>query len=235
MELSRVFAVVLLAVSALLAAMFVTTVFSDTTPANTCPTGMLRIDINGTYICAVSVPSYTPSYVSLMVGQVNGTFTLNLTCLYEAGCNVNVTGYDYVNGSAVPLGSLQSSLAPGETRSWSFNVTGSGVALVYVNGDYLGAFAAPVGVGVGAGGLLKSLASWSPFTMVVAGLLVVSVPLGWMLQKEWGTAGLALLAGSYLIYMFVYALTDDALVASLVSVFSGLAGLFYLLVSGGST
>lgn len=234
MERIRVFTAVLLAVSALLVAVFTVIAFSDTTTPATCPTGMLRIDINGTYICAVSVPSYTPSYVSLMVSQVNGTFTLNLTCLYEAGCNVNVTVYDYVNGSAVPLGSVQSSLPPGETGSWSFSVNGSGVALVYVNGDYLGAFAAPVGVSVGAGVLLKSLASSSPFIMIVTGLLVVSVPLGWMLQKEWGTAGLALLASSYLIYMFTYALTDDILVSSLVSVFSGLAGLFYLLVSGGS-
>jgi hypothetical protein len=234
LERIRVFTAVLLAVSALLVAVFTVIAFSDTTTPATCPTGMLRIDINGTYICAVSVPSYTPSYVSLMVSQVNGTFTLNLTCLYEAGCNVNVTVYDYVNGSAVPLGSVQSSLPPGETGSWSFSVNGSGVALVYVNGDYLGAFAAPVGVSVGAGVLLKSLASSSPFIMIVTGLLVVSVPLGWMLQKEWGTAGLALLASSYLIYMFTYALTDDILVSSLVSVFSGLAGLFYLLVSGGS-
>jgi len=232
---SRVFTAVLLAVLALLTAVFTLIVSSDTAPADACPTGMLRIDINGTYICAVSVPSYTPSFVSLSAGQVNGTFTLNLTCLYEAGCNVNVTGFDYVDGAAVPLGSVQSSLAPGETKSWSFSVAGTGVALVYVNGDYLGAFTAPVGVGVGAGGLLKSLASSSPFTMIAAGLLVVGVPLGWMLQKEWGTAGLALLAGSYLIYMFAYALTDDGLIASLVSVFSGLAGLFYLLVSGGST
>lgn len=201
-----------------------------------CKPGMLKVDLNGTVICAVEVEDYKPIYASFVFQQSGGVFNVSMACLYEASCNVFMSVYDYVNNTAIFVANVTEAVASGVSKSWSFNVTGRGVAVVYVNDVFLGAFTpvvveAPEEVAKN----IKDLASTSPYVAVLAGLLIVSPPLGWMLQREWGVAGLALVGASTLIFIFVSALTGDFVVASFVSALSGLLGVIYLFLSGGGT
>lgn len=203
---------------------------------NYCKPGMLKVDLNGTVICAVEVEDYKPIYASFVFQQSGGVFNVSMACLYKASCNVSMSVYDYVNNTASFVANVTEAVASGGIKSWSFNVTGRGVAVVYVNDVFLGAFTpvvveAPEEVAKS----LKDLASTSPYVAVLAGLLIVSPSLGWMLQREWGVAGLALVGASTLIFIFVSALTGDFVVASFVSVLSGLLGVIYLVLSGGGT
>lgn len=204
--------------------------------AEYCKPGMLKVDLNGTAICAVEVEDYKPIYASFVFLQSGGVFNVSMACLYGASCNVSMSVYDYVNNTAKFVANVTEAVASGGSKSWSFNVTGRGVVVLYVNDVFLGAFApvvveAPKEVAKN----IKNLASTSPYVAVLAGLLIVSPSLGWMLQREWGIAGLALVGASTLIFMFVSALTEDFVVASFVSVISGLLGVIYLVLSGGSS
>jgi hypothetical protein len=201
-----------------------------------CEPGMLKIDLNGTVICVVEVEDYKPIYASFTFQQSSGVFNISMVCLYEAPCNVSMSIYDSLEGATLLVANVSETVASGGSRLWSFNVTGRGIAVMYVNDVFLGAFApvvlqAPDEVVAN----LKNLASTSPYIAILAGLLIVSPTLGWMLQREWGIAGLALVGASTLLFTFVFFLTGDAAIASLVSVISGLIGLIYLILSGGGT
>jgi len=199
-----------------------------------CEPGLLRIDLNGTVICAVEAEDFKPIHASFMFQQADGVFNIFMTCLYEVPCGVSMIIYDYLGGATLLVASVSETVESGESRSWSFSVTGRGVAVVYVNDVFLGAFAPVIlqtpGEIVAS---LRDLASISPYVTILAGLLIVSPTLGWMLQREWGIAGLALVGASTLLFTFVFSLTGDFAIATLVSAISGLIGLIYLVLSGG--
>jgi hypothetical protein len=201
-----------------------------------CKPGELKVDLNGTVICAVEVEDYKPIYASFVFQQSGGVFNVSMTCLYEAACNVSMSVYDYVNNTAVSVANVSEVVASGKSKSWSFSVSGRGIAVVYVNDVFLGVFTpAVVEAPEEVTKNIRDLASMSPYVAVLAGLLIVSPSLGWMLQREWGVAGLALVGASTLIFIFVSALTGDVVVASFVSVLSGLLGIVYLVLSGGGS
>jgi hypothetical protein len=201
-----------------------------------CKPGELKVDLNGTVICAVEVEDYKPIYASFIFQQSDGVFNVSMTCLYEASCNVSMSIYDYVNSTAVSVANVTEVVESGGSRSWGFSVSGRGIAVVYVNDVFLGAFTpATVEAPEEVTKNIKDLASTSPYVAVLAGLLIVSPSLGWMLQREWGVAGLALVGASTLIFIFVSALTGDVVVASFVSVLSGLLGIVYLVLSCGGS
>jgi len=201
-----------------------------------CKPGELKVDLNGTVICAVEVEDYKPIYASFVFQQSSGVFNVSMTCLYEASCNVSMSIYDYVNNTAVSIANVSDVVASGGSKSWSFSVSGKGIAVVYVNDVFLGAFTpAVVEAPEEVTKNIKDLASTSPYVAILAGLLIVSPSLGWMLQREWGIAGLALVGASTLLFIFVSALTGDVVVATFVSVLSGLLGVVYLVLSGGGS
>jgi hypothetical protein len=199
-----------------------------------CPPGSLVVNASGTYICALQVSDYTPVFTSLTLNQFGNVLNGSVTCLTAGGCSLNLTAYDYSGGSLTKIGSLVTNLTGGSTQSFSYECSGVGVVSLEVNDVFVGWFTpAVVNVPTAVGTTLKELASRDPMVMVVAGLLVVSVPLGWSLSREQGLSGLALAGASLIIYSFVLLLTTDVVVATLISVVSAFVGIVYVVMQGG--
>jgi len=221
----------------LLALLLALTPAADTASnqSSVCPPGALVVNATGTFICAFEVEEYTPVFISLHLVQEGGTANLTLTCITLGGCNATIFAYDYHQGSLTPLGNSTLALGQGESRVLAYACTGTCVFGLEVNSVWLGYYTSPaVQVPKVVAEELASLASRDPLVLAVAGLLVVSVPLGWMLTRELGATGVALAATSVLLYTLVYALTGSVTVATLVSALSGLVGVVYALVQGGT-
>ena len=199
-----------------------------------CPPGSLVVNASGTFICALQVSDYTPVFTSLTLNQFGNSLNGSVTCLTAGGCSLNLTVYDYSGGSLTKIGSLVANLTGGSTQTFSYECSGVGIVSLEVNDVFVGWFTpAVVNVPTAVGTTLKELASRDPIVMVVAGLLVVSVPLGWSLSREQGLSGLALAGASLIIYSFVLLLTADVVVATLISVVSAFVGIVYVVMQGG--
>jgi len=201
-----------------------------------CPPGAVVMNATGTYVCAVNVSDYIPVFASLSLDQYGNSLKVNIKCLTAGGCVVNLTIYDYVNGELNLVDQLLG-LSLGEGESWEYTYTqcsGVCVARLSVNGEFLGWYVPVVAeIPTAVGSSLKELASRDPMILVVAGLLVISVPLGWALVREQGLSGLALAGASLLIYLFTLFLTGDTAVSALISVVSAFAGILFMVIQGG--
>jgi len=223
-------ALVLTAVVALLAS----PLSAETSPTpSPCPPGSLVVNATGTYICAVEVEEFTPAFTSVSVVQEGSAATLRLVCLTVGGCEVDVEAYDYVGGTLGSLGTTAVVLEPGASATLNYTCSGVCVFGLEVNGVWLGYFTARAPAVPTVSGELTSLARESPLVLVVVGLLVVSIPLGWSLTRDLGVSGLALVATSLLIYTLTYSLTGSVQVAATISVVAALVGIVYTVVHGG--
>jgi hypothetical protein len=199
-----------------------------------CPPGALVVNSTGTFICAFEVANYTPVFISLYLSQEEGNFTGILTCLDSSGCRVNVTIYDYYNNTLNTIGNLNTAINAGENIAWNYTVNGRGVVEIYVNDVFMGYYVAQVvSYPTAVPSTLKDLAGQHPLLTVIIGLLVVGTPLGWILQREFGLAGLALAGASMLIYVLTRALTGSDPVAIALAVVSGLIGVVFIVMHGG--
>jgi hypothetical protein len=190
-------------VLALLGAGRVVVVSEDASP---CPEGYLIVNTTGTFICPIPVKEYTSLYVSLFLHQDGSNFTVALACLAVSGCEVQMAVYDYYNDTLREVSRESFNLAqwkPGvseEVFARSYTVTGLGVVELHVNNVTLGFFTAPELPRLDAvQSNLSEIYSASPLLAAIVGLLVVSIPLGWILQREMGLAGLALAGSSVLV------------------------------------
>jgi hypothetical protein len=209
-------------------------VASASTAQPACPPGSLVVNSTGTFICAFEVANYTPVFVSLHLSQEGSSFSGVLTCLVSSGCAVSIEVYDYYEGELSRVGTVTRDLDPGESVSWSYIVRGRGVIEVRVNNVFMGYYTAQVAPHpVTVPPALRELAEQHPLLTVVIGLLVVGVPLGWVLQRELGLAGLTLAGASMLIYVLTMALTGSDAVAVALSVVCGLVGVILVTVQGG--
>lgn len=214
---------------------------STPTPAPDCPPGYLVINGTWTYICAIPVDNYTSMYVSLSLVQQGDNFSFTIVCLAVDGCDVNVSVYDYYDGALSLVDAVTARIPRWDPRSGagalsrSYSVKGRGVVKLTVNAADLGYYVAPVvSVPEQVSRGLAELASLGPLVAVAVGLLVVAVPLGWLLQRELGLAGLALAGCATLLFALVLAITNSAVVATAVSVLVGLIGVVLVVSQGGS-
>jgi len=224
----------------LLVALAVVAALALSAPANgqasgqECPPGSLVVNATGAFICAFEVEEVTPVYASLHLVQEGNNFTVYFACLDVAGCNVNLKAYSYENGSLSYAGGVAQRVEKGGLAAWSFIVGGRGVVEVWVNEAFLGHYAAPAaGAPTAVSEALSELAGSSPLLTVVAGLVVVGVPLGWILQREFGTAGLALAGASMLVYLLTRSLTGSDVVSIVVAAVCGLVGVVLVVMHGG--
>jgi hypothetical protein len=223
----------LIAVLSLLGAVVVLTALQHAW-SQACPRGALVVNATGTFICAFEVSEYTPIFASLSLAQSGGELTVTLTCLDSSGCRVEMTVYDYHDNALDIVDTITAKIPAGRSETWSYSVTGRGVVEVYVNGAFLGYYAAPVAPAPTAvPPTLRDLASRDPVLTVAVGLLVVGVPLGWIMQRELGAAGLALAGASMLVYVLVLILTGSPTVATAISVVCGLIGVVLVVMHGG--
>jgi len=199
-----------------------------------CPPGALVVNSTGTFICAFEVANYTPVFISLYLSQEGGNFTGILACLDSSGCRINVTIYDYYNNTLNTIGNLNTAINAGENIKWNYTVNGRGIAEIYVNDVFMGYYVAQVvPYPTAVPSTLKDLAGQHPLLTVIIGLLVVGTPLGWILQRELGLAGLALAGASMLIYVLTRALTGSDPIAIALAVVSGLIGVVFIIMHGG--
>ena len=200
-----------------------------------CPPGAVVMNSTGTYVCAANVSDYIPVFASLSLDQYGNALKANVKCLTAGGCAVNLTIYDYVNGELSLVDQRLVSLGEGESWEYTYRpCSGVCVARLSVNGEFLGWYVPVVAeIPTAVGSSLKELASRDPMILVVAGLLVISVPLGWVLVREQGLSGLALAGASLLIYLFTLFLTGDTVVATLISVVSAFVGILFVVIQGG--
>jgi len=199
-----------------------------------CPPGSLVINATGAFVCAFEVEEVTPVYASLHLMQKGNNFTVYFACLDVADCKVNLKVYSYENGSLSYAGGVVQRVEKGGLATWSFLVDGKGVVEIWVNEAFLGYYVAPVAeVPTAVSEALSELAGSSPLFTVVAGLVVVGVPLGWILQREFGTAGLALAGASMLVYLFTRSLTGNDIVSTVMAVICGLVGVVLVIMHGG--
>jgi hypothetical protein len=211
------------------------------TPAPDCPPGYLVINGTWTYICAIPVSNYTSMYVSLSLVQQGNNFSFSVACLAVDGCDVKVGVYDYYNGTLSPVDTVAAQIPRWDPRngtgvlSRSYSVNGRGVVKLTVNTAELGYYVAPaVSAPEQASRGFAELASLSPLVAIAIGLLVVAVPLGWLLQRELGLAGLALAGCATLFFILVFTVTGSAIVATVISVLAGLIGIVLVISQGGS-
>jgi hypothetical protein len=211
------------------------------TPTPDCPPGYLVINGTWTYICAIPVDDYTSMYVSLSLVQVGNNFSFAIACLALDGCSVEAYVYDYYNGTLNPVDNVVAQIPRWDPRngtgvlSRSYSVNGRGVVKLTVNTAELGYYVAPAVSVPGQAQLgFAELASLSPLVAVAVGLLVVAVPLGWLLQRELGLAGLALAGCSTLLFTLVFTVTGSAIVATVISVLVGLIGVVLVISQGGA-
>jgi hypothetical protein len=224
----------LFAVLSLLGAVVVLVVLAQHAWSQACPPGALIVNATGTFICAVEAGNYTPIFASLSLAQSGGEFTVTLTCLDSSGCRVNMTIYDYHDNVLDTVDKVTAEIPAGKSETWSYNVTGRGIVEVYVNGALLGYYAAPVvPVPTAVPPALGDLASRDPVLTVAVGLLIVGVPLGWIMQRELGVAGLALAGASMLIYVLTLILTGSPAIATAISAVCGLIGVVLVVMHGG--
>jgi hypothetical protein len=211
------------------------------TPSPDCPPGYLVINGTWTYICAIPVSNYTGMYVSLSLVQVGSNFSFAIACLTVDGCSVEVGVYDYYNGTLSPVDTVIAQIPRWDPRSGtgvlsrSYSVSGRGVVKLTVNTADLGYYVAPaVSAPEQAQRGFAELASLSPLVATAVGLLVVAVPLGWLLQRELGLAGLALAGCATLFFTLVFTVTGSVLVATVISVLAGLIGVVLVILQGGA-
>jgi hypothetical protein len=199
--------------------------------------------INGTwtYICAIPVDNYTSMYVSLSLVQQGNNFSFSIACLAVDGCNVEANVYDYYNGTLSLVDTVAAQIPRWDPRnntgtlSRSYSVSGRGVVKLTVNTAELGYYVAPaVSAPEQASRGFAELASLSPLVAIAVGLLVVAVPLGWLLQRELGLAGLALAGCATLLFTLVFTVTGNAIVATVISILAGLIGIVLVISQGGS-
>jgi len=193
------------------------------------------VNATGTFICAVEIAEYTPVYVSLHLTQEENNFTVLLVCLDSVGCRVKMNIYDYYNNTLYSVSEVSVNVSSGESLSESYLVLGRGVVELTINDVYLGHYVAQVfEVPTAVPTTLRDLAGLDPVLTAVIGLIVVGVPVGWLMQRELGLAGLALAGASMLIYVLVKALTGSDPVAITLACISALIGVVLLVMHGGS-
>jgi hypothetical protein len=224
----------LITILALLGAVVALIMLAQSAWSQACPSGALIVNATGTFICAIEVGEYTPVFASLSLAQDGGEFTVTLTCLDSSGCRVNMTIYDYRDNTLDTVDTITAEIPAGKSETWSFSVAGRGVVEVYVNGVLLGFYTAHVvQAPTAVPSTLRDLAGRDPVLTIAVGLLIVGVPLGWVMQRELGVAGLALAGASMLIYVLVLILTGSPAIATAISVVCGLIGVVLVVMHGG--
>ena len=193
------------------------------------------VDPSGVYVCVGRIKVVNATFASFYLEQVEDRIVFRAVCLVYGGCKFNITVY-YINssGGLVLVGWFTERIGAGESISKTVTgVMGRGVVRVEVNDVLLGYYS-PLSINIDprVPATLRTLASLHPLLTVVAGLLVVAVPLGWLLQREFGLAGLALASMSIPVYILAYALTGEVPVAVLISTLSALIGLILLAAHG---
>jgi len=198
-----------------------------------CPEGALVVNASGAFICAVRAENISLVFASILVMQQNSNANVTLFCMYSDGCNATVYAYDLYNNSLSQIASQQVSIGAGASKTLSFvGFRGLAIFRVIINGVDMGYYTAPSAQIPQISSALSNIASMHTMLAILAGLLIVSVPLGWSLQREWGLAGLALVGAANLIYLFVSLLTGNPLLALLVATLSAIIGVIYIIVGG---
>jgi len=224
----------LFATLALLGAVVALIILTQHAWSQACPPGALVVNATGTFICAFEVGEYTPIFASLSLAQSGGEFMVTLTCLDSSGCRVNMTIYDYRDDTVDVVDTITAEIPAGKSETWSFSVAGRGIVEVYVNGVFLGYYTAHVvQAPTAVPSTLRDLANQDPVLTIAVGLLIVGVPLGWVMQRELGIAGLALAGASMLIYVLTLILTGSPAIATAISVVCGLIGVILVVMHGG--
>jgi hypothetical protein len=200
---------------------------------SSCPEGALVINASGAFICAVRAENISLAFASIVVVQQGSSANVTLFCMYADGCSATVYAYDVYNSSLSQVAVQQVGIGAGESRMLSFSgFKGLAVFRIVVNGVDMGYYIAPQAQVPQIASALSNIASMHTMLAILAGLLVVSVPLGWALQREWGLAGLALVGAANLIYLFVSLLTGNPLVALLVATLGVIIGVIYMVAGG---
>jgi len=203
------------------------------TGSNSCPEGALVVNASGAFICAIRAENVSLVFASILVAQQGSNANVTLFCLYSDGCSATVYAYDLYNNSLSQVASQQVSIDAGASKTLSFSgFRGLALFRVVINGVDMGYYTAPSAQVPQISSALSNIASMHTMLAILAGLLIVSVPLGWSLQREWGLAGLALVGAANLIYLFVSLLTGNPLLALLVATLSAIIGVIYIIVGG---
>lgn len=224
----------LFATLALLGAVVALIILTQHAWSQACPPGALVVNTTGTFICAFEVSEYTPIFASLSLAQSGGELMVTLTCLDSSGCRVNMTIYDYRDDTVDVVDNVVAEIPAGKSETWSFSVAGRGIVEVYVNGVFLGYYTAHVvQAPTAVPSTLRDLANRDPVLTIAVGLLIVGVPLGWVMQRELGVAGLALAGASMLVYVLALILTGSPAIATAISVVCGLIGVILVVMHGG--
>jgi len=198
-----------------------------------CPEGALVVNASGAFICAVRAENISLVFASILVTQQGSNANVTLFCMYSDGCNATVYAYDLYNNSLGQVSTQQVSMGAGESKTLGFaGFKGLAIFRVVINGVDMGYYTAPSAQIPQISSALSNIASMHTMLAILAGLLVVSAPLGWALQREWGLAGLALVGAANLIYLFVSLLTGNPLLALLVATLSAIIGVIYIIVGG---
>jgi len=201
-----------------------------------CPGEGVVAEASGTYVCVSRLENFTVAFASFYLSQSGDSLTFAVYCFTVGGCKVHADVYSLNLTSRVlaRVASLSFDVEEGgfAVRSVA-GVAGTGVVNLTVNDVYMG-FYAPLHVPVDAEvpATLRDIAGRDPLLTAVAGLLVIAVPLGWLLQRELGVAGLALAAMSMPFYTLTYALTGDVAVSMIVAALSAFVGLVLLVAYG---